>query len=342
MNEKSKSFSLGKVGQWCQDNVIILALGVLIVIIAIINPRFLSLQVLRDVALQNATKLIMACGMAFVLISGGVDLSAGRILGLSAVVSASLGQTMEYSRRFFPEMGDIPIIVPFLISVAIAALLGFFNGFVIARFKIVPFIVTMGTQMIAWGINLLYFDIPPNSSQPIGGIKNSITWFGSGLLFPDGIKFPIIVVIALAVCGVCWFILAKIRFGRNVYAIGGNPEAAMVSGIKVTKGLVGVYTLAGAMYGIAGFLESARTGGATSAYGLSYEFDAIAACVVGGVSNTGGIGTVPGMVLGVLIFGVINYGLTFIGVNPYWQNIIKGFIIIIAVGFDTAKNVKRK
>jgi methyl-galactoside transport system permease protein len=278
--------------------------------------------------------------MAFVLISAGVDLSAGRIVGLAAVITASLGQTMEYGRRFYPQLGNIPIIVPFLAAVIVTSLLGFFNGFVIAKFKIVPFIVTLGTQIMAWGINLLYFDIPPNKSQPIGGVKPSITYFGSGLI--KGLGIPIIIIIALIICAICWFILSKLRFGRNVYAVGGNQESAMVSGIRVDLNLIGVYTLAGALYGIAGFLECSRTGGATSAYGLNYEFDAISACVVGGVSNTGGIGTIPGMILGVLVFGIINYGLTFIGVNPYWQNIIKGLIIIAAVGFDIRKNIRRK
>ncbi|MDR1904448.1 MAG: beta-methylgalactoside transporter [Treponema sp.] len=334
------SKGLNKVRRWISDKVIILALLMLIVIISIINPRFLSLQVLRDVALQNSTRLIIACGMAFILISGGVDLSAGRIVGLAAVITASLGQTMEYARRFYPEMGNIPIIVPFFAAIAITSILGLFNGFVIAKFKIVPFIVTLGTQVMAWGINLLYFDIPPNKSQPIGGIKGSITWLGSGIIPGTGI--PVIIVIALAICAICWFVLAKLRFGRNVYAVGGNQESAMVSGIRVDLNLIGVYMLAGTLYGIAGFLECCRTGGATSAYGLNYEFDAISACVVGGVSNTGGIGTIPGMILGVLVFGIINYGLTFIGVNPYWQNIIKGLIIIAAVGFDIRKNIRRK
>ena len=329
-----------RLGRWAQDNVIILALIALMIAITIINPRFFSLNVLRDVVLQNSTKLIIACGMTFILISNGVDLSAGRIVGLSAVMAASLGQTMQYARRFYPEMSELPIIVPFLVAVIVSAALGFANGYVIARFKIVPFIVTMGMQMIAWGMNLLYFDLPPNSSQPIGGIKRSITWFGSGQV--PGTRIPVIIIAALIICGICWFILAKLRFGRNVYAVGGNPEAAMVSGIPVGRTLIGVYTLAGVTYGIAGFLECARTGGATSAYGLNYEFDAISACVVGGVSNTGGIGTIPGMMLGVLVFGIINYGLTFIGVNPYWQNIIKGVIIIAAVGFDIRKNIRRK
>lgn len=328
--------------RWSQDYVIILALLFLMVVITFINPRFASWNVLRDVVLQNSTKLIIACGMTFILISNGVDLSAGRIVGLAAVLTASLGQTMQYARRFYPELDDMPIIFPFLIAVVVSGILGFANGFVIARFKIVPFIVTMGMQMIAWGMNLLYFDLPPNSSQPIGGIKRSITWFGSGQVTLLGARIPIISIMAVAICIICWFILAKLRFGRNVYAVGGNPEAALVSGIPVERTLIGVYTLAGITYGIAGFLECARTGGATSAYGLNYEFDAISACVVGGVSNTGGIGTIPGMMLGVLVFGIINYGLTFIGVNPYWQNIIKGVIIIAAVGFDIRKNIRKK
>ena len=340
MGNSLQNLGTNKVVRWATDKAIILALFILIIVISIINPRFLSFQVLRDVALQNSTRLIIACGMTFVLISGGVDLSAGRIVGLAAVITASLGQTMEYGRRFYPHMGDIPIIIPFLAAVFITSLLGFFNGLVISKFKIVPFIVTLGTQIMAWGINLLYFDIPPNNSQPIGGVKPDITYFGSGLI--KGIGIPVIIVFALIICAICWFILAKLRFGRNVYAVGGNKDSALVSGIRVDMNLIGVYTLAGALYGIAGFLECSRTGGATSAYGLNYEFDAISACVVGGVSNTGGIGTIPGMILGVLVFGIINYGLTFIGVNPYWQNIIKGLIIIAAVGFDIRKNIRRK
>lgn len=329
-----------RVGTFVADKAILLSLLVLIIVIGVINPRFLSMRVLRDVMLQNSTKLIMACGMAFVLIVGGVDLSAGRVLGFAAVMTASLGQTMEYTRRFFPNMGEISILVPLLAALGVGTLFGALNGFIISKFKITAFIVTLGTQVIAWGANLLYFDLPPNASQPIGGVKGEITFLGSGLV--GSIRFPVILIIAIASVLITWFILSKTRFGRNTYAIGGNPEAALVSGIKVAAVQIAVYALAGCLYGLAGFLESARTGGATSAYGLGYEFDAISACVVGGVSNTGGIGTVPGMVVGVLVFGVINYGLTFIGVNPYWQQIIKGAIIIAAVGVDMSKNRKRK
>jgi len=330
---------LSVVREVVANNAILLCLIVMIIGIIAINPRFASVRVLRNVAEQNSTKLIMACGMAFVLIVGGVDLSAGRVMGFAAVMTASLGQTMEYTRRFYPNMADIPAYVPLLAAMAVGALFGALNGFIISKFKITAFIVTLGTQVIAWGANLLYFDIEPNSSQPIGGMKAAITRMGSGLIASN---LPVILIIAIGVCLICWFVLAKTRFGRNTYAIGGNAEAALVSGIRVQNVQIGVYALAGLLYGLAGFLESARTGGATSAYGLSYEFDAISACVVGGVSNTGGVGTIPGMILGVLVFGIINYGLTFIGVNPYWQQIIKGIIIIAAVGVDMSKIRKRK
>ena len=329
----NKNESMGKkIARIAQDKAIMLTLLAMVIIIGIINPRFISIRVLRDVALQNSTKLIMACGMTFILIVGGVDLSAGRVMGFAAVMTASLGQTAEYARKFYPQMGELGPFVPLLAAIAVGAIFGAMNGFIISRFKITAFIVTLGTQVIAWGANLLYFDIEPNSSQPIGGVLKSITTMGSGLI--GSIKFPIVLVIAICVCLLTWFILAKTR--------GGNADAAMVSGIRVQNTQLAVYTLAGAMFGLAGYLECARTGGATSAYGLSYEFDAISACVVGGVSNMGGVGTVPGMVLGVLVFGVINYGLTFIGVNPYWQQIIKGIIIIVAVGLDMSKNRKRK
>jgi methyl-galactoside transport system permease protein len=150
------------------------------------------------------------------------------------------------------------------------------------------------------------------------------------------------VLIAVAVAVIVWIIFNKTRLGKNMYAIGGNVQAATVSGIHVARNLIAIYAIAGALYGLGGVLEAARTGGATNNYGNMYELDAIAACVVGGVSTAGGIGTVPGVLAGVLIFGVINYGLTFIGVSPYWQLIIKGLIIVAAVAFDIRKYVAKK
>jgi methyl-galactoside transport system permease protein len=153
---------------------------------------------------------------------------------------------------------------------------------------------------------------------------------------------PIVVIIALAVCVVVWFVQKKTVFGKNVFAIGGNRGAAKVSGINVSVTIIAIFAIASTLIGMAGALEAARTGGATNNYGVGYELDAIAACVVGGVSSSGGVGTIGGIISGVFIFQVINYGLTFLGVNPYWQQIIKGIIIATAVGLDIRKYMTKR
>ena len=201
-----------------------------------------------------------------------------------------------------------------------------------------PFIATLGMMVIAFGMTAIYFDQPPNSSQPISGLRDDLKYLGTGALALGPLSIPFIVAVAGTAAVLFWVLLEKTVFGKNVYAIGGNPQAAQVSGVNIARTLIAVYAIAGACYGVAGVLEAARTGGASSRYGELYELDAIAACVVGGVSTAGGIGRVRGIVAGVLVFSVISYGLTFIGINPFWQQIIKGVIIIGAVAFDMARN----
>lgn len=317
---------------------IYIVLVILILAIAMVDVRFLSLGCLRDILLQSSTRVIIALGVSFILITGGVDLSSGRMVGLAAVISASMLQTMDYVRRFYPDMGPVFLLIPIILAIITCLLFGVINGFVVAKLKVPPFIATLGSMVIIYGANSIYFDMPPNDSQPIGGLRPDFTFLGSGQVG----NFPIIVMIAIVVIALCYIIYTKTPLGKNMYAIGGNKEAAEVSGINVPKTLIAIYALAGALYGLAGILESARTGGATNNYGTMYELDAIAACVVGGVSTSGGIGSVPGVVAGVLIFSVINYGLTFINVNPYWQLIIKGLIIIMAVAFDIRKYITKK
>ncbi|MCK7488845.1 MAG: galactose/methyl galactoside ABC transporter permease MglC [Anaerotruncus sp.] len=292
---------------------------------------------------MSATRIIIAMGVGGILIAGGTDLSAGRQVGLAAVLSASLLQFQEYPRRMYPNLPDLPIWLPILIAIAGCAVVGLLNGVIIAYIKVPPFIATLGTMVAAYGVTSIYFDRPPYGAQPIGGLRKDLTTLGSGYLGFDGTySIPYIVIIALAIAALIWILHNKTRFGKNLYAIGGNPEAAKVSGVPVQKNLLIVYTLAGALYGLAGTLEAARTGGSTNNYGNGHELDAIAACVVGGVSTSGGIGTVPGMVIGVLIFSIISYGLTFINMSPYWQQIIKGAIIIAAVGVDIRKYLAKR
>ncbi len=327
-----------KVGQFILEYAIYLVLIVLVVGISITEPGFLSLASLRNILLSSATKSIVAMGVAFVLVSGGVDLSVGRVVGLAAVISASMLQIPDYARRFYPALPQLPLPAPLLLAVFAGALVGLVNGTIVAKLKVPPFIATLGSMVIVFGLNLLYFDMPPNSSQPIGGLRGDFTGLGSGSLF----GVPTIALIAAAVAIVVWTIFNKTVLGKNMYAIGGNKEAAKVSGINVERTLMIIYALAGALAALAGVLEAARSGGAKSNYGEMYELDAIAACVVGGVSTTGGIGTVQGVLAGVLIFAVINYGLTFIGMDPNLQYIVKGLIIIVAVAIDVRKYLVRR
>lgn len=332
-----------KVSAFLTKYVIYIVLIALVAAIAIYDPRFLSINILRDILLQSSTRVIIALGIAFILITGGTDLSAGRIVGITAVISASMLQMPDYARKFFPDLPALPLIVPILIAVIVGLLFGWLNGYIVAKFKVPPFIATLGTMVAVYGANSLYFDMEPNQSQPIGGLRKDFSALGTGYIGPDATySIPYIVIIAIVVSVIVWVIFNKTKLGKYMYAIGGNIQAATVSGINVTKYLIYLYAIAGALYGLAGVLEAARTGGATNNYGNMYELDAIAACVVGGVSTSGGIGTVPGVLVGVLIFSVINYGLTFIGISPYWQLIVKGLIIVAAVAMDMRKYMGKK
>lgn len=323
------------------NNGIIIALGVLIIIIMIMQHRFMQLKVLRDILAQASPRMIIALGICFTLLIAGTDLSAGRMVGLAAVISASMLQNPDYANRFFPNLPMMPVILPIVIGILACMLFGLLNGFLVAKFDMHPFIATLAVQVIIFGACSLYFDMAPNNSQPIGGIRPDFAAIGQIRLLEKEIPalggIPILIPIALVFTIAIWFVLNKTVFGKNVYAIGGNREAAVVSGINVFATTIGIFVLASALYGVGGVLEAARTAGATNAYGFGYELDAIAACVVGGVSLNGGVGKVSGIVLGVLIFTVIQYGLQFIGVNAMWQQIIKGVIIAVAVAIDLSK-----
>ena len=350
----SVNFKIKRIMDFSLQYAIYLVFIVLVLTIAILEPSFVGisnrafhirdfLQNIRNILSISATRIIFAMGMGAVLITGGVDLSAGRSVGIAAVVSASLLQTVDYSRRMYPELPVLPLIVPILIAMAVCSLWGFLNGIFVTKLKVPAFIATLGTMVAIWGANSLYFDRPPYGAQPIGGLDKRFIALGTGFVGFDGVySIPFIVIIAAVVTLITWVLFNKTVYGKNIYAIGGNAEAARVSGVNVGRTLIIVYTVAGLLYGLGGSLEAARTGGATNSYGNGYELDAIAACVVGGVSNLGGVGTVPGIVIGVLIFSVINYGLTFINMSPYWQQIVKGAIIIAAVALDIRKYLVRR
>jgi len=305
----------------------------LIIIIAIISPGFFSVTVLRDILMQSSTRIIVALGTMFIIISGGADLSGGRMVGLAAVISGSLAQNASYYNRFYPAMQELPVIVPIIASIAVGLIFGLCNGFIVSKLKVPAFIATLGTSMVIFGANSLYFNLPPNNSQPLGGFTQSFSVLGSGSF----LGIPNILIIAVTCMLLVYVIQTRTCLGKEIFAVGGNAEASKVSGINIFKIQLITYSIAGAFYALAGVLEAARTGSATSSYGLGYELDAIASCIVGGTSITGGVGTVPGVFVGVIIFNVISYGLTFIGISSYWQNVVKGLIIVCAVAIDVRK-----
>ncbi|MEG2291042.1 MAG: galactose/methyl galactoside ABC transporter permease MglC [Clostridium sp.] len=319
-----------------------IVLFMMIVFFVIKEPSFLSFKNLTNILSQASTRGILALGVAGLIVLQGTDLSAGRILGFTAIVSASLLQSTTYAARMYPDLEALPLIIPMIGAMIIGGMFGAINGFGVAKLKVHAFIITLGTQLIAFGASCLYIDRPPLGAQPVANLDERYTKFVNGNLKFGPVEIPYLILYLVVIAIIMWFIWNKTKLGKNMFAIGGNPEAAAVSGVNVVKNIMTIFIISGVLYGLAGFLEAARAGSTTTSTGFNYELDAISACVVGGVSFTGGVGTIPGVLLGAVLLQVINYGLNFIGVNAYWQYIIRGLIIIVAVSLDVRKYLAKK
>ncbi|MBR4873588.1 MAG: beta-methylgalactoside transporter [Clostridia bacterium] len=325
------------------NNLLYILLAVAILGITIYDPRFLSLSSIVNIISLSAANLPIALGIAGCIILTGTDLSAGRIVGITACVAASLLQATGYAGKMFPALATAPLPFVFLIVIAIGALVGFINGFCTAKFNLHPFIVTLATQLITYGALLIYLMLGTNNGQSISGLDARYTDFITGSLFRIGsVSMPNYVLYAVLITLLMWLVWNKTAFGKNMFAVGSNPEAANVSGVNVTRTIVLVFTLAGILYGVTGFIEAARIGSNSAATGLNYELDAIAACVIGGVSFVGGIGKISGVILGVVLLRIIFVGLTFLGIDSNMQYIIKGLIILVACAIDMRKYLVRK
>lgn len=295
----------------------VVILFVMIIVMTIIKPIFINTSNIINIFKQVAVIGTIAYGVTLIIITGGIDLSSGSVVALVGVVVAS-----------FSAPGD-NIILAIIIGLLVGALCGAINGIVLSFTGIPPFIATLGMMTIARGAALLY-----TNGRPISNIDESLLVLGTGKIGP----VPIAVIIFLLAGLLTHIILRKSTFGKSIYAIGGNEQAAIVCGLNVKKIKILIYTFAGVMSAVGGIVLTARVSSGNPTAGLSYELDAIASAVIGGTSLSGGVGYISGTIIGALIIGVLNNGLTLIGVSPYWQQVVKGLIIVGAVILDAYKN----
>lgn len=315
------------------DNGIIIVLLILVLITGVLKDNFFSLDNLKNISVNAAARVIIAFGVSGCLITKGTDLSAGRVVGLASCIAGTLLQTLDYSARFYPNLPQLNIAVVLLITVAICAVFGLINGWIIAYLNVPAFIGTLGMQLVVYGICLVY-----TNATPIGGFRPDYTNVANGALW----HVPYLFIIALVVGLIMWFIYNMTRHGKYMYAIGGNEAAAEVSGVNVKKTKIWIYVTAAILYAVAGFLLGAKSGGTSVNMGQGYELEAIAACTIGGVSVNGGIGRISGCVIGVLVFELLKSSMQFLGINTNYQYIVQGIVIVVAIALDIRKYIQKK
>ncbi|MFV8604265.1 ABC transporter permease [Ralstonia pseudosolanacearum] len=295
----------------------------------VVGQSFLfNAERLQIIILQMAVIGIIAVGVNLVIITSGIDLSSGSVVAAAAVVSASLAQVSDFPRAVFPHLTDLPVIWPVLAGVCVGLLVGLINGSLIALTGIPPFIATLGTMVAARGFAKWF-----TNGTPVSMLTDPFAAIGAG-------ANPVIIFLVIA--AIFHVVLRYTRFGKYTYAIGANRQAAVVSGINVHRQLIWVYAIAGVLSGIAGTVTAARAISGQSGMGVMYELDAIAAVVIGGTSLSGGLGRITGTVIGVLILGVMASGFTFIRIDAYYQEMVKGAIIVAAVVADQYRNKKTR
>lgn len=303
-----KLFKMEEIG------ILLVLLGI-IVVFSLLSPRFLTVSNFFNISRQIATLGVTAIGFTFVLISGGIDLSVGFQISLINVITAHL----------MVHMG-VHWGVAILIAVAIGSFIGFINGLIITKTGVLPLIVTLGMMIILNGLSFII-----SGGLPIFGFPPDFAFLGQGNLL--GVPVSLIIMIIAVIAGI--FLLNKTYFGRYFYAIGNNEEATKLSGVKTGRIRITVYTLSGFFTSIGGILLLSRLNSAHSSTGAGFEFDVLTACVLGGVSTSGGKGTILGAIIGVIIVGVLNNGLILLNVNEHVQFVIRGVILITAVVYDT-------
>lgn len=302
----------------------LIALVILCTVIGLLSDKFFTADNALNVLRQISVNVCIAVGMTLIVLTAGIDLSVGSVLALCGAVTAGL---LKYGIEF--PAGDLfigfTLLGAVLAGIMVGSLLGLFNGFAITKFNVPPFVATLAMLTIARGFTMLF-----TSGHPISNLGNDFSYLGTGWL----LGVPVPVWIAALVVLVAVFITQKTRLGRYIYAIGGNEQAAILSGINSKRVKRIVYAFGGALAAIGGIIITSRLNSAQPNAGVSYELDAIAAVVIGGTSLSGGRGTIWGTVLGAVIIGVLNNGLVLLDVSPFWQQVVKGIVILLAVIID--------
>jgi len=336
---KTKMSIPQRIVAYVKGNPIVVMMALVSIIVGCTIKNFFSLNNFNVLMGNTTIRFLIALGVSGCLITKGTDLSAGRQAALAATLTGVMVQRADYASRLFSWMPEMNMWVVLLIVLALGAILGTVTGMIIAYLKVPPFIATLGIQTIVYGFNLIY-----TNAQPIGGFSQPFKDFFNWkiLAIGDFKGFSGYILFALFFGLLFWFIYNKTTHGKYMYAIGGNENAAEVSGVNVRKSLTTIYMIAGMMYAFAGFLMTGKSGGASASMGVSYELEAIAGCTIGGVSTTGGIGTVGGILVGVLVFELLKIIMQFIGVDPNYNYIVQGLVVITAVAMDIRKYVAKK
>lgn len=294
---------------------IFIAFILICITLSIVSPQFLRLSNWTIIFTQVSINALLAFGVTFVIITGGIDLSLGSMVAVSGVLAAMMAR-----------LDTIPVIFPIFVGLLAGLIMGLFNGFIITKSKIAPFIVTLGTMTIARGLALII-----SKGRPISNLSETFNFIGGGNIL--GIPFPIIILVLVFI--ICSILLNKTVFGRYIYAVGGNEQAAHAAGININRVKMAVYGISGLLAGLAGVLLTSRITTGQPNAGAGFELDAIAAAIIGGTSTTGGVGKISGTLIGALMIGVINNGLDLLNVSSYYQQVVMGIIIIGAVILDS-------
>ena len=336
--EKKNTNPVSKFVGYLTSNPIVLLLLVATIIMCFTVNNFFSWGNFGNLASNTAVRFLIALGVSGCLITKGTDLSAGRQVGFAACLAGILCQRGDYANRVFKAIPEMNIGLVLIIVIIAGAIWGIINGLIITRLHVPPFIATLGTQTIIYGLCLVLTD-----AQPIGGFQKIYTSLITGRIGSvRSFNIPYLLIVAVVFGLLFWFMYNHTTHGKYMYAIGGNEVAAEVSGVNTTRSLTSIYTIAGIMYAFAGYLLAAKSGGASASMGMGYELEAIAGCTIGGVSTTGGIGTVSGILVGVLVFELLKIILQFLGVNPYYNYVVQGVVIVVAVALDIRKYIKKK